>query len=177
MCVELCSARSGSPASGDTSLRGRGAASADEDVEVDEWTPELQARVLRAMVYSFDNSPPETEHLLVDVATGAVTPTTFEPQALNAASAPSTGPDMTLLLALGLAFLGGLIPSDAPELHNPILYASTARRSPYPGVRRSRRQTCVRRSYLAWSLTKRMRCRLVAVPLEARQESAGRAHN
>ena len=58
--------------------------------------------------------PPETEHLLVDVATGAVTPTTFEPQALSAASVPSTGPDMTLLLALGLAFLGGLILNAMP---------------------------------------------------------------
>ena len=58
--------------------------------------------------------PPETEHLLVDVATGAVKPTTFEPQALSAASVPSTGPDMTLLLALGLAFLGGLILNAMP---------------------------------------------------------------
>ena len=58
--------------------------------------------------------PPETEHLLVDVATGAVTPTTFEPQALSADSATSTGQDMTLLLALGLAFLGGLILNAMP---------------------------------------------------------------
>jgi thiol:disulfide interchange protein DsbD len=58
--------------------------------------------------------PPETEHLLVDVAAGAVTPTKFEPQAFSADSAPSTGQDMTLLLALGLAFLGGLVLNAMP---------------------------------------------------------------
>ena len=57
--------------------------------------------------------PPETEHLLVDVVTSAVTPTTFEREPLGAASAP-TSPNMTLLLALGLAFLGGLILNAMP---------------------------------------------------------------
>ena len=58
--------------------------------------------------------PPETEHLLVDVATGAVTPTAFEPQSPSVANTPSTSPNMTLLLALGLAFLGGLILNAMP---------------------------------------------------------------
>ena len=58
--------------------------------------------------------PPETEHLLVDVATGAVTPTTLQQQTADVASAPATGPNMTLLLALGLAFLGGLILNAMP---------------------------------------------------------------
>ena len=58
--------------------------------------------------------PPETEHLLVNVATGAVAPTAFEPQAPSVANAPSTGTSMTLLLALGLAFLGGLILNAMP---------------------------------------------------------------
>ena len=53
--------------------------------------------------------PPETEHLLVDVVTSAVTPTTFEREP----PAP-TSPNMTLLLALGLAFLGGLILNAMP---------------------------------------------------------------
>ena len=57
--------------------------------------------------------PPETEHLLVDVVTSAVTPTTFEREPPGAASAP-TSPNMTLLLALGLAFLGGLILNAMP---------------------------------------------------------------
>ena len=57
--------------------------------------------------------PPETEHLLVDVVTSAVTPTTFEREPAGAASAP-TSPNMTLLLALGLAFLGGLILNAMP---------------------------------------------------------------
>ena len=57
--------------------------------------------------------PPETEHLLVDVVTSAVTPTTFEREPRGAASAP-TSPNMTLLLALGLAFLGGLILNAMP---------------------------------------------------------------
>jgi thiol:disulfide interchange protein len=58
--------------------------------------------------------PPETEYLLVDVATGAVTPTAFERQPSNAANATSTGSNMTFLLALGLAFLGGLILNAMP---------------------------------------------------------------
>ncbi len=58
--------------------------------------------------------PPETEHLLVDVATGLVTPTAFEPRTQSDANTPSTGPSMTLLLALGLAFLGGLILNAMP---------------------------------------------------------------
>ena len=58
--------------------------------------------------------PPETEHLLVDVATGAVTPTTAERQPPSVANTSSTGPNMTLLLALGLAFLGGLILNAMP---------------------------------------------------------------
>lgn len=58
--------------------------------------------------------PPETEHLLVDVVTGAVTPTTFEREPPSAASAAATGPNMTLLLALGLAFLGGLVLNAMP---------------------------------------------------------------
>ena len=58
--------------------------------------------------------PPETEQLLVDVATGAVTPTTLEDPPPSVAITPSTGPDMTLLLALGLAFLGGLILNAMP---------------------------------------------------------------
>ena len=58
--------------------------------------------------------PPETEHLLVNVDTGAVTPTAFEPQTPRVANTPSTGPNMTFLLALGLAFLGGLILNAMP---------------------------------------------------------------
>ncbi|MDP7408274.1 MAG: protein-disulfide reductase DsbD family protein, partial [Luminiphilus sp.] len=58
--------------------------------------------------------PPETEHLLVDVATGLVTPTAFEPRTPSGANTPSTLPNMTLLLALGLAFLGGLILNAMP---------------------------------------------------------------
>ena len=58
--------------------------------------------------------PPETEHLLVDVATDAVTPTAFERQPSSSTNSPSTGPNMTLLLALGLAFLGGLILNAMP---------------------------------------------------------------
>ena len=58
--------------------------------------------------------PPETEHLLVDVATGAVAPTAFETQISSLVSAPSTGSNMTLLLALGLAFLGGLVLNAMP---------------------------------------------------------------
>ena len=58
--------------------------------------------------------PPETEHLLVDVATGAVTSTVFERQPSSSTNSPSTGPNMTLLLALGLAFLGGLILNAMP---------------------------------------------------------------
>ena len=58
--------------------------------------------------------PPETEHLLVDVVTGAVTPTSFERGPRSAASAAPTGPNMTLLLALGLAFLGGLVLNAMP---------------------------------------------------------------
>ena len=57
--------------------------------------------------------PPETEHLLVDVVTRAVTPTTFEREPPGAASAP-TSPNITLLLALGLAFLGGLVLNAMP---------------------------------------------------------------
>ena len=45
--------------------------------------------------------PPETEHLLVDVATGLVTPTAFEPRTQSDANTPSTGPSMTLLLRWG----------------------------------------------------------------------------
>ena len=58
--------------------------------------------------------PPETEHLLVDVATGLVTLTAFESRTPSVANTPSTGPNMTLLLALGLAFLGGLILNAMP---------------------------------------------------------------
>jgi len=58
--------------------------------------------------------PPETEHLLADIATGAVTPTAFERQPSSSANSPFTGPNMTLLLALGLAFLGGLILNAMP---------------------------------------------------------------
>ena len=58
--------------------------------------------------------PPATEHLLVNIATGAVTPTAFEPQTPRVANTPSTGPNMTFLLALGLAFLGGLILNAMP---------------------------------------------------------------
>ena len=58
--------------------------------------------------------PPETEHLLVDVATGLVTPTAFEPRTPSGANTPSTLPNMTLLLALGLAFLGGLVLNAMP---------------------------------------------------------------
>ena len=48
-----------------------------------------------------------------DVVTGAVTPTTFERKP-SAASAAPTGPNMTLPLALGLAFLGGLVLNAMP---------------------------------------------------------------
>ena len=58
--------------------------------------------------------PHETDQLLVEVATGAVTPTTLEDPPPSVAITPSTGPDMTLLLALGLAFLGGLILNAMP---------------------------------------------------------------
>jgi len=58
--------------------------------------------------------PPETEHLLADVATGAVTPTAFERQPSSSTNSPSAGPNMTLLLALGLAFFGGLILNAMP---------------------------------------------------------------
>ena len=58
--------------------------------------------------------PPDTEHLLVDISTGAITPAAFERQPSNAANATATGPNMTLLLALGLAFLGGLILNAMP---------------------------------------------------------------
>ena len=81
--------------------------------------PDGEARLTLAVTYQGCADaglcyPPETEHLLVDVATGAVTPTAFERQPSNAANATSTGPNMTLLLALGLAFLGGLILNAMP---------------------------------------------------------------
>ena len=58
--------------------------------------------------------PPETEHLRVNVATGSVSPT--EPGG-GGPSATADGPvasSMTLLLALGLAFLGGLVLNAMP---------------------------------------------------------------
>ena len=59
--------------------------------------------------------PPETDHLLVDIATGIVTPTVYERPASRATSAPSSSaPSMTLLLALGLAFLGGIVLNAMP---------------------------------------------------------------
>ena len=81
--------------------------------------PDGEARLTLAVTYQGCADaglcyPPETEHLLVDVATGTVTPTAFERQPSNAANATSTGPNMTLLLALGLAFLGGLILNAMP---------------------------------------------------------------
>ena len=81
--------------------------------------PDDEARLTLAVTYQGCADaglcyPPETEHLLVDVATVAVTPTAFERQPSNAANATSTGPNMTLLLALGLAFLGGLILNAMP---------------------------------------------------------------
>ena len=50
----------------------------------------------------------------MDVASGAVTPTALERQPSNAANAASTGSNMTFLVALGLAFLGGLILNAMP---------------------------------------------------------------
>ena len=71
--------------------------------------PDGEARLTLAVTYQGCADaglcyPPETEHLLVDVDTGAVTPTAFEPQTPRVANTPSTGPNMTFLLALGLAF-------------------------------------------------------------------------
>ena len=81
--------------------------------------PDGEARLTLAVTYQGCADaglcyPPETEHLLVNVANGAVTPTAFEPQTPSVANTPSTGSNMTLLLALGLAFLGGLILNAMP---------------------------------------------------------------
>ena len=81
--------------------------------------PDGEARLTLAVTYQGCADaglcyPPEIEHLLVDVATGAVAPTTFERQSSKAPNATSTGPNMTLLLSLGLAFLGGLILNAMP---------------------------------------------------------------
>ena len=62
--------------------------------------------------------PPETEYLSVDVSAGSVSPTarSTAPPITSAASAAATSDaaDMTLMLALGLAFLGGVILNAMP---------------------------------------------------------------
>lgn len=57
--------------------------------------------------------PPETEHLLVNVATGSVS-ATAPGGSPSATPDGSVGSGMTLLLALGLAFLGGLVLNAMP---------------------------------------------------------------
>ena len=81
--------------------------------------PDGEARLTLAVTYQGCADaglcyPPEIEHLLVDVATGAVAPAAFERQSSKTPNATSIGPNMTLLLALGLAFLGGLILNAMP---------------------------------------------------------------
>lgn len=59
--------------------------------------------------------PPETETLLIDLVSGTVTAGSTHATAQRLAPAPSPPTaDMTLLLALGLAFLGGIILNAMP---------------------------------------------------------------
>lgn len=62
--------------------------------------------------------PPETEYLLVDVSAGSVSPTERNAAPLITVAAPpastSGAADMTLILAIGLAFLGGVILNAMP---------------------------------------------------------------
>ncbi|MCH1610695.1 MAG: thioredoxin family protein [Luminiphilus sp.] len=62
--------------------------------------------------------PPETEYLLVDVSAGSVSPTERNAASLITVAAPpapaSGAADMTLMLAIGLAFLGGVILNAMP---------------------------------------------------------------
>lgn len=61
--------------------------------------------------------PPETEAFLIDLASSSVTPSAINPRNLQRAVAPqpsAPATDMTLLLALGLAFLGGIILNAMP---------------------------------------------------------------
>ena len=59
--------------------------------------------------------PPETETLLIDLVSGNVTAGSTQATAQRLAPAPSpAATDMTLLLALGLAFLGGIILNAMP---------------------------------------------------------------
>ena len=90
-----------------------------DEADLTVWLPDGETRLTLAVTYQGCADaglcyPPETEQLLVDVATGVVTPTTLEDPPPSVAITPSTGPDMTLLLALGLAFLGGLILNAMP---------------------------------------------------------------
>ena len=58
--------------------------------------------------------PPETNYLKVDVAKGTVTATEPAKPPARVTTPPATGADMTLLLAMGLAVLGGLILNAMP---------------------------------------------------------------
>ena len=61
--------------------------------------------------------PPETEAFLIDLAVGSVTPSAINPRGQQRAVAlqpPAPKTNMTLLLALGLAFLGGIILNAMP---------------------------------------------------------------
>ncbi|MAB26199.1 MAG: disulfide bond formation protein DsbD, partial [Alteromonadaceae bacterium] len=90
-----------------------------DEVDLTVSLPDGEARLTLAVIYQGCADaglcyPPEIEHLLVDVTTDTVTPTAFERQPSKAPNATSTGPNMTWLLALGLAFLGGLILNAMP---------------------------------------------------------------
>jgi len=62
--------------------------------------------------------PPETEHLRIDPISGGVSavgaPARAKNRAMSGPVAPPKTPDMTLLLALGLAFVGGIILNAMP---------------------------------------------------------------
>ena len=62
--------------------------------------------------------PPETEYLAVDVSAGSVSPTERSAAPLITTAAPpaatADAADMTLMLAIGLAFLGGVILNAMP---------------------------------------------------------------
>ena len=58
--------------------------------------------------------PPETDYLKVDVTNGTVTATDPGKPPARVTTPPATGADMTLLLAMGLAVLGGLILNAMP---------------------------------------------------------------
>ena len=58
--------------------------------------------------------PPETEYLRVNVSSGSVSPASDTDMTGHASVQAPANPNMTLLLALGLAFLGGLILNAMP---------------------------------------------------------------